>query len=71
MPNILIRDMPVALHRQLKAQATAERRSMNQQILFLLEESLRAADKTAQPGTASTKAQLIDTGDLVDQDGPT
>ena len=54
-----------------KAQATAERRSMNQQILFLLEESLRATDKTAQSDTARTTAPPIDTGGLVDQDGPT
>lgn len=48
MANVLIRDMPADLHRQLKAKAAAERRSLNQQILLILETSLAAEDKSRE-----------------------
>lgn len=41
MTDLLIRQMPEEMHRQLKARARANRRSTNQEILFLLESSLR------------------------------
>lgn len=40
MTDLLIRRMPEELHRKLKARARANRRSMNQEILVLLEQSV-------------------------------
>jgi plasmid stability protein len=40
MTDLLIRQMPEELHRKLKARARANRRSMNQEILVLLEQSV-------------------------------
>ncbi len=41
MVNISLRDVPDELYQQLKQIAESERRSVNQQILVLLERSLR------------------------------
>ncbi len=40
MADLLIRQMPEDLHKKLKRRAQANRRSMNQEILILLEQSL-------------------------------
>jgi plasmid stability protein len=40
MPDILIKDLPVDLHRRLKDEAKAHHRSMNQQIRQILEAHL-------------------------------
>lgn len=40
MTDLLIRQIPEGLHSKLKKRAQANRRSMNQEILILLEESL-------------------------------
>ncbi len=43
MPGLLIRDMPVEVHRRLKELARANRRSTTKQALILLEEALGGA----------------------------
>lgn len=40
MTNLLIRQIPDELHAKLKQSARANRRSMNQEIIILLEQSL-------------------------------
>lgn len=40
MPNLLIRDLPEEVHRRLKERAAQNRRSMNQEVLLLLEEAV-------------------------------
>ena len=37
MPDILVKDLPVALHRRLKDEAKLHHRSMNQEIRQILE----------------------------------
>lgn len=49
MADLLIRQMPEELHRKLKARARANRRSMNQEILVLLEQSV--AEERLRPAT--------------------
>lgn len=41
MANISLRDLPDQLYQQLKKMAERERRSLNQQILVLLEQSVQ------------------------------
>ena len=48
MTDLLIRQIPDDLHAKLKRRARANRRSMNQEILILLEQSV-AVDKPLQP----------------------
>lgn len=40
MPNLSVRDVPPAVHRALKAEATRNHRSLNREILVRLEASL-------------------------------
>jgi plasmid stability protein len=40
MPGLLIRDLPEELHRRLKERAAENRRSMNQEVIVLLEQAL-------------------------------
>lgn len=40
MAGLLIKDLPVALHRQLKARAAANRRSLSAEALTILESAL-------------------------------
>ena len=40
MPALVIKDLPVALHRRLKDEARHHHRSMTQQAVFLLEQGL-------------------------------
>lgn len=47
MANISLRDVPDELYRQLKEMAERERRSVNQQILVLLERSVRQQKRPA------------------------
>jgi plasmid stability protein len=53
MTDLLIRQIPEDLHNKLKKRARANRRSMNQEILILLEQSLigekRATRHVPQP----------------------
>ncbi len=41
MPNLSLRDVPDDLYRQIKEIAERDRRSINQQILVLLEQAVR------------------------------
>ena len=47
MANISLRDVPDELYQQLKEMAERERRSVNQQILVLLERSVRLHQRPA------------------------
>lgn len=47
MTDLLIRQIPDELHTKLKESARANRRSMNQEVLVLLERSL--GEETAEP----------------------
>lgn len=51
MPGLLIRDLPDELHRRLKERAAENRRSMNQEVIFLLEQALdwREYDRDVLP----------------------
>jgi plasmid stability protein len=42
MPNLTLKNIPAALHLRLKARAEANRRSLNREILALLEAQLEA-----------------------------
>jgi len=42
MPNLTLKNIPTALHQQLKARAESNRRSLNREILALLEAQLEA-----------------------------
>lgn len=43
MPSLVIKDLPADLHRQLKAQAEANHRSMTKEAIALLEAALSRA----------------------------
>lgn len=45
MANVSLRDVPEELYQQLKQMAEQERRSINQQILILLERSIAVREK--------------------------
>lgn len=49
MTDLLIRQMPDELHARLKQSARANRRSMNQEIIILLERSLAEEDPQPLP----------------------
>ena len=49
MATIIVRDMPEALHRRLKADAVQHHRSMNGEILAMLEREMGAAPAPALP----------------------
>ncbi len=40
MPSLVIKDIPDTLHRRIKEEARKHRRSMTQEVLIILEESL-------------------------------
>lgn len=42
MPNLTLKNVPVTLHKRLKARAESNRRSLNGEILALLEAQLEA-----------------------------
>lgn len=62
MPAVLIKDVPKALHRQLRERALKNRRSMNQELLVLLEGALeKGADAPRSlPPAAPTSRKLTD-----------
>ena len=45
MTNLSLRDIPEELYQQIKEMAARERRSVNQQILVLLERSVRLSQR--------------------------
>lgn len=50
MPNLLIRQMPDAIHRKIKERAARNQRSINKEILVLLEDALaQVATLPAEP----------------------
>jgi plasmid stability protein len=44
MPNLTIKDLPAQLHRQLKARAAQNRRSLNSEIIMCLQGALANPD---------------------------
>jgi len=42
MPAVVVRDMPVEMHRRLKSAAHQHHRSMNREVLMILEQTLEA-----------------------------
>ena len=55
MPGVLIKNVPPQLHERLKQRAARHRRSMNRELLVLLEEAL---DDRACPPTLETIDRL-------------
>lgn len=47
MPTLVIKSVPVALHRRLKRTAAAHRRSLTQETMVLLEKALAAEESAA------------------------
>ena len=43
MPALVIKELPIELHRRLKHEAAQQRRSMTQQAIFILEQGLQRA----------------------------
>jgi hypothetical protein len=49
MPAIVVRDMPVEMHRRLKSAALQHHRSMNREVLAILEQTLETHDVAELP----------------------
>jgi hypothetical protein len=49
MPGIIIRDLPPVLHQRLKHEAVCHHRSMNREIIAILEKELGVVRSTALP----------------------
>jgi len=49
MPAVIVRDMPVEMHRRLKSEALRHHRSMNQEVIAILEKELTAARPVKLP----------------------
>lgn len=47
MPTLVVKNLPESLHERLKAQASAHRRSLTQETIFLLEQGLLAKSRRA------------------------
>lgn len=61
MPSILLKDVPAALHRRLKKQAAAQRRSLQQEALLALERGATGTGVTARlPTPVQTKIPLTE-----------
>ncbi|CAN5292968.1 hypothetical protein BH20VER2_BH20VER2_15500 [soil metagenome] len=62
MPSVLLKDVPKKLHQQLRARAQRNRRSMHQEMLFLLERAVTGAADTAEelPPPMPTPRPLTD-----------
>jgi plasmid stability protein len=59
MPDVTIKDLPAEVHRKLEARAAANRRSLSQEAIVILEEAL--FDR-AGPPTLETVDALRQTG---------
>lgn len=59
MPGLLIKDLPLALHRRLRARAAASHRSISREALVILEEAL---DERAGPPALEEVDALRQTG---------
>ena len=51
MPTLTIRNVPDDLHRRLKARAEAHRRSLNAEVLVILEDALMADGLAVEDGS--------------------
>ena len=49
MPAVVVRDMSVEMHRRLKSAALQHHRSMNQEVLTILERTLEISDVMELP----------------------
>lgn len=49
MPAVVVRDMPVEMHRRLKSAAIQHHRSMNREVLTILEQTLEPRDIVELP----------------------
>ena len=58
MSAIVIKNLPSAVHRKLKDIAAAQHRSMTQQALVFLEESIRLAEAQLRPLPPPFKGRL-------------
>ncbi|MEO8426824.1 MAG: Arc family DNA-binding protein [Verrucomicrobiota bacterium] len=54
--NITVKDLPPNLHRKLKTQATANKRSLNMEIISVLESSLQSRKLDVEALLAQIKA---------------
>jgi len=76
MPSITLKNIPDGLHRRLRSSADTARRSLNRQILYLVEQALEQADAKganveAQQGrrpswTRPVKARRLDGRSIVE-----
>ena len=63
MPALLVRNLPAALHRKLKQNASLHRRSMTQEAVSLLEKALNETAPLQQrnaPKPAATRRPITD-----------
>ena len=58
MPTVIVRDMPVEVHRRLKSVAKQHHRSMNREVLMILEQALCVGD-TAELSTPVKPRQPV------------
>ena len=49
MPTVIVRDMSVEVHRRLKSAAMQHHRSMNREVLMILEQTLNVGDTAELP----------------------
>ena len=49
MPSILLKDVPTSLHKRLKRRAEENRRSMAQEAVYILEDTLLATREELPP----------------------
>jgi len=63
MPAVIVRDIPVEMHRRLKATALQHHRSMNREVLAILEQTLE--DRGAKDLPPPVKALKPITGNAV------
>lgn len=66
MPAVLIRDVPEEMHKKLKAQAAANRRSLSREALVLLERAL--VDPLSTPTIEEIDALRIKPRESLDPD---
>jgi hypothetical protein len=65
MPALLIKDLPAEVHKWLKDEAAAHRRSMTQQVIVLFEERMRRFQPVHFPPPFKTRTPL--TAEFIDQ----
>ena len=69
MPSVTIKDVPTRLHRRLKARAKANRRSLNSEVISLLEASFEPRALNVDEILAAAQAVRAQvTRELTDQE---